>query len=179
MNHKGGYMLLCMLVFVLLVPLAAAVRPIGEILDQSTPLGPGCVIYNTHLAQSFRPTLPTLSKIELGLWKDKNITGNFTISIRERRNGADLVSTSVPFDVVSWFGNWTTIDFHNITVTPNKRYYIVYTAEVRNIYWIMSSDNPYRRGLPWSLGGQIPFWLPLVIQVTKNPDLSFRTYGYS
>ncbi len=167
-----------MLVFALLIPLATAYQPSDEVLDQSSPLG-GCVISNTNLAQSFRPKLPTLSKIEVGLYKNENLTGDFTISIQGRLNGGNLASKTLSYDEVSYYGGWVTIDFQDITVTRNKHYYIVFTGgEDRNIFWMMGAEaNPYVRGGPWSLGGGIPFWIPLLF-VVPYPDLSFRTYGY-
>jgi hypothetical protein len=184
MKRKIVHLFLYMLVLGLLLPVSAAYVPTEEKLDQSTPLGYGeyiCGINNRFLAQSFKPKLLVLSKVELGLFKDENITGNFTISIRQRLNGDDLVSTNVSFEDIPWlnYGNWVTIDFEDIKVTPNARYYIVFSShDIRNIHWIMTLYTPYWRGRPWSLGGAIPFWLPICVIVKKLPDLCFRTYGY-
>jgi hypothetical protein len=184
MKKKSGKILLCMLVFGLLIPVVTAYRPNGEVMDQSTPLGTDswiCGMNNNYIAQSFKPTLPVLSRIELGLFKEENITGTFTISIRQRLNGEDLVTKNVSMEEVPWlvYGDWVSIDFEDIDVTPNKRYYIVFTSYgSRNVFWIMSNMNPYHRGRPWTLGGSLPFWIPCFLTVTKIPDMSFRTYGY-
>jgi hypothetical protein len=175
---------ICFFVIGMLIPILTVYGQREEILDQSTPLGYDgyiCGINNDFLAQSFKPKLPVLSKIELGLWKLENITGNFTISIRQRLNGEDLVSTTVSIDEVPWmnYGNWVAIDIKDINVTPNKRYYIVFTSDdQRVVFWIQSQYNPYWRGRPWSLGGALPFWIPMFLIICKIPDMSFRTYGY-
>jgi hypothetical protein len=185
MMKKITNKMLCLFFITMLLPIVPVLGQQDEIVDQSTPLGYQgyiCGVNNRFLAQSFKPKLSTLSKIELGLFKDENITGNFTISIRQRLNGDDLVSTSISFEDVPWlnYGNWVTIDFEDLTVKPNTRYYIVFSShDIRNIHWIMTYYTPYWRGRPWSLGGAIPFWVPICFIVTKLPDLCFRTYGYN
>jgi hypothetical protein len=183
MKKRIGQLMLCMLALVLLIPLATAYQPSDEILDQKTPLSDGdiCGINNEFLAQSFKPKLPVLSRVELGLFRDQNITGNFTVSIRERLNGADLVTKTVSIEEVPWmiYADWVSIDFQDINVTPNKRYYIVFTSDdTRCISWVLSPFNPYWRGRGWSMGGQLPFWIPAGLIVTRIPDMTFQTYGY-
>lgn len=173
-----------MLAIVLAIPLAAASQPVDDVLDQNSPLGYQgyiCGINNNYLAQSFKPKLSSLSRVELGLFKQENITGNFTVSIRERLNGDNLTSTTFPIESVPWqyYGDWVSIDLPDINVTRNKRYYIVFTSDdTRSVLWIISSYNPYWRGRPWMFGGSIPFWIPAFLTITKIPDMSFRTYGY-
>jgi hypothetical protein len=188
MNNTIYKKIVFMLVILLFLPLASAYRPNEEILDQSTPLGYGeylCGISNNYLAQAFKPKLPVLSKVELGLFKSDNITGNITISIREKLKGEDLVSKIVSLDEVPWTINagWVTVDFDDITVTPNHRYYIVLTNDdTKDVLWIMTYYNPYWRGRPWVFGGSLPFWVPVAIILLRShnfPDFSFRTYGHN
>lgn len=184
MKQKKRIIVLCMLVVGFLAPSACAIAQKEEVMDQSTPLGTGdyiCGMNNNFIAQSFKPTLPVLSRVELGLFKQENITGTFTISIRQKLNGEDLASKTVSIEEVPWlsYGDWVSIDFQDVDVTPNKRYYIVFTSDdARDVLWIMSNSNPYHRGRPWTFGGSLPFWIPVFLVVTKIPDLSFRTYGY-
>lgn len=184
MHRKITGILMCMLLIGPPLVTVSAFEQQDETLDQSTPLGSDgyrCGINNDFLAQSFKPKLSTLSKVELGLWKQENITGNFTISIRQKLNGENLVVKTVSIEEVPWmtYGTWVTIDFDDITVTPNKRYYIFFTSDdTRVVFWIMTTYTPYLRGRPWTFGGSLPFWIPLCVTVTKLPDLCFRTYGY-
>ena len=184
MRKKIIGILICMLLTGPILLSVSAFEQKDETLDQSTPLGTDaylCGINNDFLAQSFKPKLSILSKVELGLWKLENITGDFTISIRQKLNGEDLVSKTVSIEEVPWqsYGDWVTIDFEDITVTPNKRYYIFLTSDdTRVVFWIMTTYTPYLRGQPWTFGGSLPFWIPLCLTVTKIPDLCFRTYGY-
>ena len=155
-----------------------------EIMDQSTPLGYNgyiCGMNNNFLAQSFKPKLPVLTKLELGFFKMENITGNFTISIRTRLNGEDITSKTMSTEDVQYmqYGGWVEIDIEDINVNPDDRYYIIFTSDdARVVFWIQTLYTPYWRGRPWSLGGSLPFWLPMFLIVTKLPDMSFRTYGY-
>jgi hypothetical protein len=186
MHRKIIGILICTLLIGPILLSVSAFEQKDETLDQSTPLGSDgyiCGINNDFLAQSFKPKLSILSKVELGLWKQENITGTFTISIRQKLNGEDLVSKTVSIDEVPWqnYGNWVTIDFEDISVIPDKRYYLFFTSDdTRVVFWIMTTYNPYLRGQPWSLGAtsNLPFWIPLCLIVTKIPDLCFRTYGY-
>jgi hypothetical protein len=118
----------------LLIPLSTVYRPNGEVMDKSTPLGYGDYIYginNRYVAQSFKPKLPILSKVKLGLWKQANMPGNFTVSIREKFKGDDFVSKIVSIDEVPYMSNsdWVAIDFQDTNVTPNKNNYIVFTPD--------------------------------------------------
>jgi hypothetical protein len=123
-----------MLMLELLIPLSTVYRPNGEVMDKSTPLGYGDYIYginNRYVAQSFKPKLPILSKVKLGLWKQANMPGNFTVSIREEFKGDDFVSKIVSIDEVPYMSNsdWVAIDFQDTNVTPNKNNYIVFTSD--------------------------------------------------
>ncbi len=157
-----------------------------EKLDQFAPLGSEYLFTlwgeNTMVAQAFRPKLPTLSRIELGLGRMyENAPGTYTVSIRDCLNGQDLTSKimfikDLPFDM----GAWISIDFKDISVTPNKRYFIVVTFDTANnsaLTWYTAYWNPYHRGMPWIFSeSPRPRW-----DLTFYPkffDLSFRTFGH-
>jgi hypothetical protein len=184
MRKKITYKAVCFFIIGMMLPIFTVCGQKEDVIDQSTPLGYDgyiCGIRNDFLAQSFKPKLPILSKIELGLWKLENITGNFTISIRQRIYGRDLISKTISIEDIPWqnYGDWVAFDFEDINVTPDKTYYIVFTSDdAQVVFWIMTLYTPYWRGRPWSFGGSIPFWMPLCLIVKKLPDMSFRTYGY-
>jgi hypothetical protein len=158
-----------------------------EILDQSTPFGYKqyvCGAWNTYVAQSFKPTLSVLSKVELGLFKFEGASGNVTVTIREKLQGTDLTMASVPADdiPVGSEADWIEFDFEDIDVTPEKKYYIVFTLNngerpEKVVLWVHTYWNPYWRGRPWQFT-TFNLWLPTCILMTKLPDTSFRTYGY-
>jgi len=66
-------------------------------------------------AQSFKPSLPVLTKINLLVYKT-NISCVFILSIRDDLNGNDLVVMSKGSDEISNIENvkWITFDFHDI-----------------------------------------------------------------
>jgi hypothetical protein len=176
-------LLVCIFVLGLCLPSFQAAPP--DQLDQSSPLGwrqwiCGFCCTGHISAQAFRPTLSTLTRVELGFWKQVNVTGNFTVSIRKTLNGDDLTAKTLSLDEVPWmnYGDWVSVDFEDITVTPNQRYFIVvhYDSD-DNLHWIITYYTPYHRGMPW-FRGNFPFWTPLDLTSCKLPDMSFRTYGF-
>ena len=160
-----------------------------EVIDQSSSLG-NCGIYNIYLAQSFRPSLRILSKIQIGLFKLKDAEGNVTVSIRDRLYGNNLVLKTISVDNVpiEGKGDWAEFDIDDIEITPNQRYFIIFTLnegklstqENGTVHWIMTDpyDPPYLKGMSWKQGTTLPsLWLPVLL-LPRPPDLSFRTYGY-
>jgi len=162
---------------------------LDEAMDQSSQLGT-CGVYNRYLAQSFRPSLDSLSKVEIGLFKNVNASGYVSVSIRQRLYGEDLVTKTISVDRVptSSSGDWVEFDFNDIEVTPHTSYYIVFTLnngtvpaeKDATVHWIMSPINHfYFKGRAWVRGTIVPsVWHPLLLQ-PRPPDLSFQTYGYS
>ena len=180
------------IIFILLSLQVRAFYCNDEVIDQSTPFGTNgwnCGLWNIYLAQSFKPKLPILSKVEIGLFKVGNPDGNITISIKEKLNGEELISKTISIDVVPSINNadWVEFDFDNIDVVPNKKYFIVFTMNngerpdnLNNIVcWVHSLWNPYWRGMPWQYGqfGEKQFWLPTIFLQIKFPDATFRTWG--
>lgn len=186
MKTVSSVILLVLIVIGLCLPILQARPQPNEKLDQSTPLGWKNYICGFRCtggiaAQSFRPKLSTLSRIELGLWKQENITGTFTVSIRKTLNGEDLTEQTVSLEQVPWmnYGDWVSIDVEDIAVTPNTKYLIVVTYDTSaSLYWILTYYTPYHRGCPW-FKGNFPFWFPLDLATCKIPDLCFRTFGYA
>ena len=110
MWKKKAGILICMLLVLPIFSCVSAFAQQDEILDQSVTGDYGCGISNNYLAQSFTSKLPVLSKVELQLFKDENITGNITISIRERLKGEDLVLKTVSTEDISYLTDWTPND---------------------------------------------------------------------
>jgi len=174
---------------ILFLPIVISVNAlsIDEVIDQSSPFGSdgwACGAWNTYIAQSFRPKLPILSKVEIGLFKQEDAEGNVTVSLRDRLNGKDLVAKTLSVEDIPPITapDWVEFDFENIEVIPNKKYFIVFTMNDGDrpddvVLWVHSYWNPYWRGRPWQFG--LPgFWLPTFLLMKLIPDASFRTYGY-
>jgi hypothetical protein len=154
-------------------------------LDQSTPDDDiTCMSSNLEMAQRFKPKLPILTEVELGLSKFENLTGEVEVSIRQTRDGKNLVSRIISADDLPYRDfTWILIDFENLEVKPNHKYYIVVSPGVeRNVGWFMANQAPYKQGLPWYhsiIKGDLDRtpWLPGFMVFKKPFDFTFRTYG--
>ena len=129
-----------------------------------------------ELAQSFQPSLSTLTKIRLEIGKT-GTPKNLIISIRNNLYGKDLTSKIIqPDQINSDF--YTTIDFPDINVIPGETYYIVCRALGEETgpcfgchqFYLGFTDDCYDKGtcyrIEWSSDWQ-----------GKNGDLLFVTYG--
>jgi hypothetical protein len=149
-------------------------------------------------AQSFTPTLPTLTKVDIwvGIGSLYNVVNNITyslrLSIRSTLNGSDLTTASAVIPIQNLSYNtppgWTTFDFPDITVTPGNTYYIVCRQDHQDYeslsYWLYGDpdypsypnhdEDPYHSGQAYqSTDGGITWTL----QTEYADDFCFVTYG--
>ena len=134
-----------------------------------------------YYAQSFKPTLNQLTKVELRLYKVGTPTG-LTISIRSSLTGADLTSKYLSSASISTTRDWHEFDFPDITVTPGNTYYIVWDPLGvpdfdNNFFWSLGIGNPYTNGAAWIFVGST--WELHNPVPHPNPDFCFKTYGTS
>jgi hypothetical protein len=134
-----------------------------------------------RIAQSFRPTLNTLSRVELLVEKTGDPSGFLQISIKNSLNGDDLTFFVISSKDISTNSNWYEFDFPDIHVLPEYTLYIVWAPaanlwdDENMILWCCNwQDNLYIRGKMWN---EYPFgnWY------IENPDWDscFKTYGYN
>lgn len=135
------------------------------------------------LAQSFKPTLEILTRVEVRL-RVQGSPGGLEISIRESLDGDDLTSLYIPTEEMIIINYWAEFDFTNIVVTPEKTYYIVWNPiDVPNpanaFFWDIKVKNYYERGSAWQYDGEE--WEKLEIDDLPygDPDFCFITYGFS
>jgi len=128
------------------------------------------------LGQSFKPSLDTLSKVELLIGKSGAPPGDIVVSIRSSLTGGDLGSVALSSGSVPTGVDWVEFDFDDIDVTPGNTYYIV----------VHTSGGTRSNGYLWSYGFSTPYtdgifhfslnsgttWLPFA-----SYDFCFRTYG--
>ena len=131
------------------------------------------------LAQSFRPSIARLGKIELGLI---TLEENFEIKvmIREELNGSDIATYSlIPPRYNDWstlwaFPEWIMCDSFDIDVTPNRQYYAVLSTldERQGAIWIGEQGDPYNKGSFYLSHNKGESW-----QERSAFDGCFVTYG--
>jgi len=143
----------------------------------------GYAKYGGEYAQSFVPTLPILTRVELALSSRGNPDDLF-ITIRDELEGEDLTSINIDGELFHDY-SWVFFDFDDISITPGQKYYIIWHPEGNidgNCYiWIYGSNDPYAYGKLWNL------WQAKWECMENNSeilghfeiDFSFRTYGYS
>jgi hypothetical protein len=150
------------------------------ILDFFGPVGP-CYIasggYNYILAQSFTPSLPVLTRVELMIGKNSTTTYDYTVVIRSELYGADLATASVPAgQILTENFSWIEFDFPDLSVTPGNTYFIISST-------INTTDNWYAWGLSLDntsyLNGTIYFSVNDEFNWSEEPggDMTFMTYG--
>jgi hypothetical protein len=134
------------------------------------------------VAQSFKPTLNRLTRVEIFAEKIGNPSGNIWISIRTSLEGDDLEYRILEVKDITKTGGWYEIDFDDdILVEPEQTYYLIWSpnyfeGDDENIaYWNSNwHDNFYERGEIWNE-------YPEGNWDIENPnwDCCFKTYGIS
>ncbi|VVB59168.1 Uncharacterised protein [uncultured archaeon] len=134
----------------------------------------------TGLAQSFIPTLPTLTRVKLAL----KSTGSaefqyYFVHIKKTIEGSTLTSTNINRNILEIGTGWYEFDFPDISVTPGGTYYIIVegvnsTGDTSSVYWWYGYPDPYANGAAYykSISG----WNYLKDGVNYC-DYCFETYG--
>jgi hypothetical protein len=178
-------------------PILASNITDGEIIDQSqTNHGTSCIIWNHYLAQSFKPSMSPLTKVDLALWwgyPQPNI--DMIVTIRESLQGEDLITTRISGDELTGEFGWVTFDIEDLEVSINKKYYIIFYLDPLipdaedKIYWSFGwvegliqgcINDPYRGGRLYMknndfLGG---LWHRAYAPWQGQFDFCFKTYTY-
>ncbi len=133
------------------------------------------------LAQSFKPTRNTLSKILIPLWKTGE-PGTLKISIKSDLDGNDLTDITVNAGQIDSGYKWYTFDFKDIYFDVGQTYYIVWDPSdvdfENNYYWGFGDDNPYPNGYAWDY--DVDEWHIHNGEGTMNDiDFCFSQYGYN
>jgi hypothetical protein len=161
------------------VAYVTVVPPVTEILDQEqTCHSYVFTVYGTRwLAQSFIPSIDSLTRLELYVSRLGSPPGDLKISIRSSLTGGDLSTMSVSPGSIPTSAGWVSFDIPDITVTIGSTYYIVINTSgggsASNSYRFgFCSGNPYPNGMFYYSGNAGGTWYDY-----SSYDLSFRTYG--
>ena len=130
---------------------------------------------NAYAAQSFIPTQPVITRVELDLYKPLTASLPLFAAIRDNLTGVDLTVVSVDAEEINETIDWVEFDFKDLAVIPGETYYIVcYTAtDVGNkYYWGWHSTDIYPNGTS--------YWTDHYLDVPFMDfagDMVFKTYG--
>lgn len=186
MKIKKIYVIICSIICMCYIPIVSSSMDVEDHLDQQQIECSGLcfgVEDPCQLAQSFKPTVNVLTRINLFGFRNESSTNNLKVSIRSVLDGQDLVSVIVDnSDIDLFYPDWFEVDFPNITVVPESTYFIVWTTTSGDIgesffWWCYGMVNPgddlYTRGCQWlNCGGYL--WYDIVLA-----DFCFKTFGYS
>jgi VCBS repeat-containing protein len=127
-------------------------------------------------SQSFKPTLETLTRVELRVRRRGNPPNNLVVSIRDSLTGEDLTVISKPPSEIPSTVSWIDFDFEDISVTPGETYYIVLRTtggnSLNSYIWKFGYNTPYTDGEMWFSSNAGASW-------SRYPqyDFCFKTYG--
>ncbi|MCJ7572447.1 MAG: hypothetical protein MUO82_11355, partial [Candidatus Thermoplasmatota archaeon] len=82
------------------------------------------IAFPYKLAQSFTPTMPILTRVQLYCWQMDDLYEGVKVSIRSSLYGKDLTTSFK--DKLPESGNWVEFDFDDLQVIPGKEYYIIW-----------------------------------------------------
>jgi len=181
-----AYIIIGFIIGVCVFPIFGSNISFYDRLDQNQTTGRSGLFFNSDnlpgLAQSFKPTLDNLSRVQIKLCKDFEISvfpieGIIHLSIRSLLNGDELTSKSVSDDEITLdsLPDWVEFDFPDIDLIPGETYYIVCIWEGSELgpKLGISYTNNYPRGELWhqNKGGN---W-----HKNDEQDIAFRTFGYN
>jgi hypothetical protein len=153
--------------------------PPDELDQQQTQAKSNTMVFSKRWnGQSFIPTKPILTRVEVYIGKTGRPSSPLTLSVRSSRTGVDFVSISKPGSVISTTSSWVEFDFSNLPVTPGITYYLVLKTTSRNsknyYYWGSGYNTPYTSGTQWNSIDRGSTWIQSTLY-----DFCFKTYGYT
>ncbi len=165
-------------------PLAAIESETAQVYDeidqQQTIQKTGAILSGEFSwAQSFKPTMENLTRVEILISKwGPSKHNNIKVHIRSFLGGDNLASGFIaPSQVLKDTFRWITVDFKDITVTPGNKYFIVcettrgYPDDDYSYKWGCSNCEAYPYGDMYL--GRGNRW-----HKRENNDLCFKTYGH-
>jgi parallel beta-helix repeat protein len=150
-----------------------------DALDAKIPFGTELDDNIIVLAQSFKPTFPMLTKVDLLLCKKMSSNG-ITVSIKESLDSDEsLASIQKGNSQISNYPSWTTFDFYDVDVIPDETYYVVCTTDASVLLMTYEWHYGYRSGEPIDNydRGIAHIFQNNVWDSWEETDFCFKTYG--
>ncbi len=136
------------------------------------------IVGSFKIAQSFKPSLSPLVKIDLfGYSIDDG--NSLEVSIRDNVNEQDLAFISIPSDDIPRQLSWFECDFPDIEVQLDKTYYIIINqmGDGKFIWYGNYQNDYYPSGYCYSNQENTQNWVNLS-EIFQNLDFCFKTYSY-
>jgi hypothetical protein len=171
----------CMLLIITALPVIGLLDQEDQVQKQSDDsyLISDSMVYG-GLAQSFKPTMPTLTKVLL-YFNRKPGNDRYTryyVDIATTLTGGALATDWI-LSPTHIGDRWYTFDFPDVSVTPGNTYYIILygTGSTGHdeciVEWFYGSPDPYPNGDTWR--NTITGWYD--IDFLGTPDFCFWTWG--
>lgn len=148
-------------------------------LEAKIPFGKELDDKKINLAQSFQPTLPILTRVDL-LFKKTYSYNGVTVYIKDALDvNTTLASASLANSQINSYPSWTTFNFDNVELMPNDTYFIICTSDASVLtltyeWYIGFRDGDpidnYDRGISYIY--QDYEW-----ESQSGIDFCFKTYG--
>lgn len=179
MKNKIVDLFVVMLLMATLVQLSGCIKrneELDQISGEDNAFFDFLIMVGYDAAQSFVPTLKTLSHVEVKIQTEGD-PGYLNVSIRKNLYDVDLASSSMHSDQLADGINWLNFDIEDIKLTPGETYYIVCSSTggvFQNTYkWRGTENNPYPDGDGWMYNIFSGSW-----DERNDTDFCFKTYGY-
>jgi len=135
-------------------------------------------------AQGFTPTKDKLTAVSLYLFQGVTPPDpvHISVSIRDGLNGTDLVTKTISTSevAISKTGQWVLFDFDDISITPQKPYFIVCSVDAgstSNAYcWLFANNDTYSGGRAWFQDNATAPWTWWPSGSMYPVDFCFKTY---
>lgn len=135
------------------------------------------------IAQSFKPSMTPLTKVQLKINKPCVIESSLEVSIRKNLTGSDFTYVSIPSSNIHYYTHWAEFNFPDIEVEIDETYYIVVRTSSpagKSYSWLDEYDgigDPYIRGKQWQSNDCGSTW-SYIDPESFYVDSTFRTYSY-
>lgn len=135
-----------------------------------------CQYYNW--TQSFVPIKDHISKVELKIKRNGDVSANLKLTLRQDKDGEDLTTATISYDQVPDASfDWVGFDVTDVTMHPGQTYYLILSTKednIKNCYsWAGCKDpESYPNGDVWiqyTDSGNWKIWDPPL-------DTCFMTY---
>lgn len=171
-----GILVMTLLIITTLFPVALSVEDLDQ---EQTEYGYNFAMFSSRWgAQSFKPTLSVLTKLELLIGKQGSFSSDIVVSIRSDPSGPDLSVVTKAASEISSAYSWVEFDIPDLDVTTDDTYYIVVRngggGATKYYKWGFGSNTPYINGKMSYSSNAGSTW-----KEYSQYDFCFKTYGDS